>query len=55
MTMRLARTDGGIVTPFPGVRCRNYSDVPGCAAAVACREGDFPDKIEIAAPELFFT
>ena len=55
MTMRLARTDSGIVTPFPGVRCLNYSDVPGCAAAVACREGDFPGKIEIAAPELFFT
>ena len=54
MTMRLARTAAGIVTPFPDVRCRNYDDIPGCAAAVACRAGDFAEKIELVPLAAFF-
>ena len=55
MTMRLVRTADGIRTPFPGVRCWNYDGVPGCAAAVACRAGDFPARIKIVPPALFWT
>jgi len=48
MSMPLHRTpDGEIVTPFPGVRCRLYHDIPGCAAAVACVDGMFPEEIEL--------
>ena len=55
MTMRLTRNDGGIVTPFPGVRCRSYNDIPGCAAAVACREGNLPGKIELVPADVFLS
>lgn len=55
MSMRLARTADGISTPFPDVRCHSYTDVPGCAAAAACREGDFPDGIEIVPTDVFLS
>jgi len=52
-TMRLAREGGEIVTPFPGVRCRVYADVPGCVASAACRRGQFPAHIEIVPADAF--
>lgn len=55
MSMRLARVGGEVVTPFPGVRCRSYTGIPGCTAAVACREGTFPEKIEIVPTEAFLS
>ena len=55
MSMELRREGGEIVTPFDGVRCRSYADLPGCAAAAAAFEGDFPAKIEIVPPERFLT
>lgn len=55
MSMELRRVRGEVVTPFAGVRCRSYGDLPGCAAAAAAFEGDFPSKIEIVPPERFLT
>lgn len=55
MSMELRRTDSGVVTPFEGVRCRGYEQIPGCAAAAASYEGDFPEKIENVSAELFLT
>ncbi len=55
MSMELRREHGEIVTPFAGVRCRSYGDLPGCAAAAAAFEGDFPGKIEIVPAERFLT
>ena len=55
MTMPLKRTETEILTPFPGVRCRSYDCVPGCTAAVACREGDFPEEIEIVPADAFLS
>ncbi len=36
-TMPLSLRDGMIQTPYPGVSCRIYHDLPGCVAAVAAR------------------
>lgn len=55
MSMELRRVRGEVVTPFDGVRCRSYACLPGCAAAAAAFEGDFPAKIEIVPPERFLT
>lgn len=55
MSMPLRRERGEIVTPFAGVRCRIFGDLPGCAAAAAAFDGDFPEKIEIVPPERFLT
>jgi len=43
--MRFRRENGEIVPPVPGARCRLYGGVPGCAAAVSCFEGDFPEAL----------
>ncbi|NCB51241.1 MAG: hypothetical protein EOM54_05080 [Clostridia bacterium] len=43
--MRFARESGEIVPPVSGARCRLFNDVPGCAAAVSCFEGVFPESI----------
>jgi len=53
--MPLSRENGSITVPIPGVRCRNYDDIPGCACAVACREGAFPTHIEIVPPDAIWT
>ncbi|MCM1150092.1 MAG: 4'-phosphopantetheinyl transferase superfamily protein [Butyricicoccus sp.] len=55
MSMELRRDGGEVVTPFAGVRCRSYGDLPGCAAAAAAFEGELPGKIEIVPPERFLT
>ena len=55
MTMPLKRAGSEILTPFPGVRCRSYDGIPGCAAAVVCREGDFPAEIEIVPADAFLS
>ena len=44
--MDIRRVDGEIVTPYEGVRCKVY-ELPGCVAAAACFEGDFPERVEI--------
>jgi phosphopantetheinyl transferase len=43
--MRFFRENGMIVPPVEGARCRVYDGVPGCAAAVSCFEGDFPEVV----------
>lgn len=55
MSMELRREGGEVLTPFAGVRCRSYAGLPGCAAAAAAFEGDFPGKIENVPPERFLT
>lgn len=45
--MELRLEDGEIVPPVGGVKCRLYGDLPGCAAAAACFEGELPERIEI--------
>lgn len=55
MSMELRRCGGEVITPFAGVRCRSYGDLPGCAAAAAAFEGDFPRKIENVPPERFLS
>ncbi len=55
MSMELRREGGETVTPFAGVRCRSYADLPGCAAAAASFDGAFPEIIEIVPPERFLT
>lgn len=46
-TMDLRLEGGEIVPPAGGVKCRLYADVPGCAAAAACFQGVFPERIKI--------
>jgi len=53
MDMELRRAGGETLTPFEGVRCRSYDCLPGCAAAAASYEGDFPERIEQVAAESF--
>lgn len=53
-SMDIKLTENGIETPFEGVRCRLYDDVPGCAVAAACYEGEFPEKIEIVEADSFW-
>lgn len=43
--MRFKRENGEIVPPVGGAGCRLYGDVPGCAAAVSCFEGGFPESL----------
>lgn len=54
-TMDIKMTEDDIATPFEGVRCRLYENVPGCTVAAACYEGNFPEKIEIVEAERFWT
>lgn len=51
--MDIRLVDGEPVTPFEGVRCRMYDAQPGFVASAACREGEFPEKIEIVDTSLF--
>lgn len=44
-SMRFGVRDGEVVAPQDGVRCRLYEDVPGCAVAAACREGQLPARV----------
>lgn len=44
-SMRFARENGVIVPPAAGACCRLYGDIPGCAAAVSCFCGDFPESV----------
>ena len=43
--MRFRREHGGIISPVGNVRCRVYDEIPGCAAAACCFEGDFPGHL----------
>ena len=43
-SMRFSRSGGRILGPDPSVRFRCYS-LPSCAAAAACREGQFPETL----------
>jgi phosphopantetheinyl transferase len=43
--MRFSRLNGAIMAPVEGVRCRLYGDIPGCAAAVSCFRGEFPEAV----------
>ena len=52
--MELSLRDGGIVSPFAGVRCCLYEG-DGFAASAACVEGEFPDKVEIVDADLICT
>lgn len=54
MNMRLARENGNIVTPWPDVHCRTYDCIPGCTAAVACRESALPESVQLIPLDLFF-
>ena len=45
-SMRFYKRNGKIVPPEDGVFCRLYSDIEGSSTAVACYDGDFPDKIK---------
>lgn len=53
MDMRLSLENGKIVTPWPDVRCRIYDSIPGCTAAVACRENDLPEQIQFVSLDAF--
>jgi phosphopantetheinyl transferase len=44
-TMRFSRENDIIVPPVFGAQCRGYDCVPGCAAAVCCFEGNFPESV----------
>ena len=50
MHLRIMRSPLGVLTPFPGVRCRSYDDIPGCAAALATRDAELPARIELVPP-----
>ena len=43
---RFSRGEGGIIAPEPGVICRLYRDVPGCAAAVCAFSPELPERVE---------
>lgn len=51
--MRFGLEAGAIMPPVPGVRCRLYGGIPGCAAAVCCFKGDFPEFVTmVETPEI---
>lgn len=50
-SLRFYRRAGNVIAPEPGVLCRLYGDIPGSSAAVACYDGDFPEKLIEIPPE----
>ena len=55
LSMELEKTDGAVITPFEGVRCRSYYTVPGHVISAAAYTGDFPKHIENIPPEKFLS
>ncbi len=50
--MHFRMKDGVIVAPVNGVRCRLYTDIPGCHAAACCWDGELPERIIEVSPSL---
>ncbi|HHU22871.1 MAG TPA: hypothetical protein GXZ52_05560 [Clostridiales bacterium] len=51
-SMPFSQKGGVIYPPVPGVNCRIYDDIPGCAVAVCAFHGTFPEKIGFVPPNL---
>ena len=48
------RTDGAVIPPAPGVTCRVYDCVPGCAAAAASEGTALPEEVIFIPTEEIF-
>lgn len=53
--MEIKRQGERIITPYEGVFCRIYENIPGCVISVAGYEDDFPVKPEIIDISEFWT
>ena len=46
-----SRRGGNIICSIPGIRARLYGEVPSCAVAACCFNGDLPEHLLIVPPE----
>lgn len=54
-TLPFSRAGGVILPPEPGLRCRLYAEIPGCAAAACSFAETPPERLRLAAPEWICT